>query len=598
MDSTFVLRFLLSNAILAVFLGGVILAKHSLRKTITTPGQYRISLVALACCVAPFLPVQYAGFESLWRWLRQLGTGSAEASGTAGAAHAAQTAAQGGTWLQDFAVGLNPAPQSTLYNVLGVILLVGAAVMLLALLINNWRLHQIKKTLGPIENEKTLQVFRQCVVEVGVRRKVRLAYSPLVKTPLTFGLLQPYVVMPSGISKGDAGEIRCAMLHELYHCKRGDMLANYMVAALRIVYWFNPVVWLFLKNVKREIELACDHSVLQLLGDDDGVVMYGETVLGYASVRRRTNDLVLASELSGSFKQLKERIGNIAGYEADTKRKKAKSLLALACAAVITLLCIPSFSAYAANGDTYMLSGEQITSVDYSDLFEGYIGAFTLYDPQTSEYMLYNEAEAVTRYTPHSTYKIYSALMALEDGAINPGETNIPWNGEQQPYAEWNSDHDLHSAMANSVSWYFQQLDARAGLNRLRRFYSEIGYGNGKVGNANTFWSDGSLRISVIEQVQMLERFYNNTFGFAAENVQAVKDAIFLEMSGGVRLFGKTGTGSVPGVSNADGWYIGYIEAAGRVYYFATHIQGEGASGSSAARITLEILNREGIYSR
>ena len=70
MDSTFVLRFLISNGILAVFLGGILLTKRLLRRSITTPGQYRISLAALLACAAPFLPVLYAGLESLWRWLR------------------------------------------------------------------------------------------------------------------------------------------------------------------------------------------------------------------------------------------------------------------------------------------------------------------------------------------------------------------------------------------------------------------------------------------------------------------------------------------------------------------------------------------------
>lgn len=537
MDSTFVLRFLLSNAILAVFLGGMLLVKHTVRRSINTPSQYRISLVALIACAAPFLPVQYAGLETLWRWFCSLGAGGAGTTGVDGATQAANTAAAGGNWLQDFTVGLTPAPQATFYNVLTCVWVGGALMMLGALLWGNRRLRQIKKTLGPIERTKTLRIFEQCKAEVGLRGKVRLGYSPLVKTPLTFCLFRPWVVMPSNISNGDAGEIRCAMLHELYHCKRRDMLVNYIVAALRIIYWFNPAVWFFLSNIKREIELDCDHSVLQLLGDDDGVVKYGETVLGYASERRRTSDLVLASELGGSFRQLKKRIGHIAGYEADSKQKKAKSLLALICAVTFTLLCIPSFSAYAAKTDQFSLTDERITPMDYGDLFEGYTGAFALYDPQTDEYKVYNEFDAVIRYSPHSTYKIYSALLALENEVITPGESGVAWSGEAQPYAAWNRDHDLPSAMANSVSWYFQYLDEQAGLAQLQTFYTDIGYGNGEVGNTDTFWADGTLRISVIEQVQLLERFYNNTFGFEAANVQAVKDAIFLETAGGIRLF-------------------------------------------------------------
>ena len=49
---------------------------------------------------------------------------------------------------------------------------------------------------------------------------------------------------------------------------------------------------------------------------------------------------------------------------------------------------------------------------------------------------------------------------------------------------------------------------------------------------------------------------------------------------------------------NVLGWFIGYLEKDGSVYYFATSLQNErDADGSAATALTLEILESLGLYS-
>ena len=47
------------------------------------------------------------------------------------------------------------------------------------------------------------------------------------------------------------------------------------------------------------------------------------------------------------------------------------------------------------------------------------------------------------------------------------------------------------------------------------------------------YWNGSSLRISPLEQVELLEKLYNNEFGFDEANVNAIKDAIFLSDNNG-----------------------------------------------------------------
>ena len=103
------------------------------------------------------------------------------------------------------------------------------------------------------------------------------------------------------------------------------------------------------------------------------------------------------------------------------------------------------------------------------------------------------------------------------------------------------------------------------------------------------------MRISPLEQVELLEKLYNNEFGFDEANVNAIKDAIFLSDNNGNKFYGKTGTGKV-GSNDVTGWFIGFVEADDNTYFFAISLQDESnASGNNAVQITYAIFEEMGI---
>jgi len=173
----------------------------------------------------------------------------------------------------------------------------------------------------------------------------------------------------------------------------------------------------------------------------------------------------------------------------------------------------------------------------------------------------------------------------------------MAWDCEIHPFEAWNQDQNLATAMRYSVNWYFQNFDRQVGLESL--YYYLASYGNSNLsGGIADFWIESSLRISPVEQVQLLTDFYRNDTVFETRHVNAVKDVLQLQENNGAVLSGKTGTGFVNGIV-ANGWFIGYVENSGRTFVFATYIQslGDGnAGGSVAAGITLSILEYKGIF--
>ena len=180
---------------------------------------------------------------------------------------------------------------------------------------------------------------------------------------------------------------------------------------------------------------------------------------------------------------------------------------------------------------------------------------------------------------------------------ISPDDSFMAWDGTNHPFEAWNGNQDLFSAMQSSVNWYFEEIDKQIGGAAIQDYIRKIGYGN-EIVNANlsSYWMQGTLKISPVEQVELLTALHNNQFDFAPENINAVKNSICLFSSESKNFYGKTGTGRVDG-QDVNGWFVGLLETAGNTYFFATNIQAaENATGGKASEISLSILSHMGIW--
>lgn len=387
------------------------------------------------------------------------------------------------------------------------------------------------------------------------------------------------------------------LLHELQHYKHKDGITNHLMNLAGIVYWFNPLVWYTLKEMRSDQEIACDTSVLKLLESDD-YVAYGNTLINFAEKISLT-PFPFASGISGNMKQMKRRILNIVSYERPNLPKNLKSITAFLLISVLLLGLTPFVSTYAADENHYHwnTSAKNCTEIDLTNYFGEYEGSFVLYDLEEDTWKIHDMERATLRVAPNSTYKIYNALFGLEKGIITPENSFINWNGTPYPFEAWNTDQTLPSAMSASVNWYFGYIDEQLGETSIQEYLHKIGYGNEDLsGDFSSYWMESSLKISPIEQVELLTRLQNHNLGFTSENVKAVKDSIHISNSSYEDFYGKTGTGRVNG-QDINGWFIGFIENADNTYFFATNIQNEQcAAGSKASDITLSILSDLNIW--
>ena len=203
---------------------------------------------------------------------------------------------------------------------------------------------------------------------------------------------------------------------------------------------------------------------------------------------------------------------------------------------------------------------------------EGVEGTVVVIDERENAFWGYGETRAKTRYSPASTFKIPHALFALDTGIIRDEFQIIPWDGEKRYFDSWNKDQTLRSSMRNSVVWVYQKIAQSIGEKGEKDYLKRIDYGNTKLSsNVSTFWLDGSLKISAIEQVAFLKRLYSNELPFLVEYQRLVKDVMIVEAGKNWILRAKTGT-YVQRSKPTLGWYVGWVEWPEGAVFFALNI--------------------------
>jgi len=194
----------------------------------------------------------------------------------------------------------------------------------------------------------------------------------------------------------------------------------------------------------------------------------------------------------------------------------------------------------------------------------GLTGVFVVRREGEATFLVATEALADEPFVPASTFKIPNTIIGLETGVITDEHFTLPWDGERRQIEAWNRDHDLTSALAESVVWYYQEVARRVGLERMRDWVERLGYGNGAIGDeVDTFWLDGPLAITPREQVVFLERLTSGGLPISERTRDVLERVMPSYQAGDATLRAKTGT--YIGDAGCHAWLVGWAEEDGEV---------------------------------
>jgi beta-lactamase regulating signal transducer with metallopeptidase domain len=199
---------------------------------------------------------------------------------------------------------------------------------------NQYRMSRKVTYRRPLIDARVMNLLEDCKQLMGVRVPVTLVETGDGGSPALFGFLRPRLLLPVGLKHSfSEEELRHVFLHELSHVKRKDILVGWVMTALQILHWFNPLVWVAFHRMRVERELACDAMALSYAKETRP---YGETII---KLLEGFGCSAWGPSLVGTLEdrnQLKERIRMIANF-TKTNRWPAPAITILAALGVVAL---------------------------------------------------------------------------------------------------------------------------------------------------------------------------------------------------------------------------------------------------------------------
>ena len=239
-----------------------------------------------------------------------------------------------------------------------------------------------------------------------------------ISTPAVTGLFRPRLLLPH--ERYDVQELRYILRHELCHLKRRDMLFKLVLLAANAMHWFNPIVYLMLRQADEDIELACDSAATDDL-DRAERAAYSRTLL--AAVQSNVRTLPATTCFGGTVERLKRRITNVLGAQ----KKRGLGVVALVLALTLTAGCAVSWGERAQASSPFDGTFYQASLIAWDDGMT----AGSEYAPflsETNRFQLSASPSPTLAYTlPHGT--VYSFPMR-KGGELTQENFDDAWSGE------------------------------------------------------------------------------------------------------------------------------------------------------------------------
>ncbi|WP_158099420.1 M56 family metallopeptidase [Pseudoflavonifractor sp. An85] len=138
----------------------------------------------------------------------------------------------------------------------------------------------LKRWSIPVSDQVICNRYHAQAQRCNANRVPPLVHCPGLQVPMLAGVVHPVLMLPEHVEANQM--LDYALLHELIHYRRKDICLKVVAIWAAAIHWFNPLVWLMVRQVEQDMELACDEAALTVLPPQEHRA-YGETILRAAA---------------------------------------------------------------------------------------------------------------------------------------------------------------------------------------------------------------------------------------------------------------------------------------------------------------------------
>lgn len=166
----------------------------------------------------------------------------------------------------------------------------------------------------PISDGTTLTIFKKTCNELNITRPIKIMTCKKILSPMALGLFQPMILLPNNQIPSD--ELSIILKHELIHIKRHDISYKLLLTIANSLHWFNPTVYIMVKEANKDLKFYCDEMVVKNM-NNDYKTKYSEAILAVMHSKTNCNS-ILFTNFNEGVETMKKRFRNI----FDNRKKK------------------------------------------------------------------------------------------------------------------------------------------------------------------------------------------------------------------------------------------------------------------------------------
>ena len=176
-------------------------------------------------------------------------------------------------------------------------------------------------------SSQTQQIADRLYEELHITRRIPIAVSLKVSSPLVIGLLKPTLLLPhENYAEEDLTHI---LKHELLHYKHWDVWYKLVVILACTLHWFNPAVWLIWFQTSIDLEILRDTEILRYAPSEERQ-RYSGVILRTVHAGWRTGWSIFSTYFYGGVFAIRQRVRQIARGSG-----KVTGMPLLACVAIL-----------------------------------------------------------------------------------------------------------------------------------------------------------------------------------------------------------------------------------------------------------------------
>lgn len=142
-------------------------------------------------------------------------------------------------------------------------------------------------------------------------------------SPIMIGVLKPTLLLPN--MKISEEHINNILRHEIVHLKRHDILCKWLVMFVKVIHWFNPMIYYISRQINIECEISCDLAVTSQMNMQEEK-SYVNTILTLLS-QNTLKTTTLLTGMVGKKKDIKRRFVMIMNRKRISKITSVISVL-------------------------------------------------------------------------------------------------------------------------------------------------------------------------------------------------------------------------------------------------------------------------------